>query len=77
MTSIGTHSNGALMATPALFTTAHSPVSLHRRSTSLPACAMDAASVTSSITGMSSPVEDDSLVSSAALDSVRTPANTR
>jgi hypothetical protein len=42
-----------------------------------PARAMDAASVTSSMTGMSSPAEGESLENSTPLDSVRTPANTR
>src|SRR6188472_1170966 len=41
--SLHLHSNGALIEMPALFLTAHNPVSLHRRSTSLPACMMDAA----------------------------------
>jgi hypothetical protein len=61
------------MATPALFTTAHSPVSLNRCSTKLPARAIEAASVTSSITGMTSPVEGPKPERSAALASVRTP----
>jgi hypothetical protein len=37
ITSIGAHFSGALTQTPALFTTAHSPVSVHRRSTTSPA----------------------------------------